>query len=226
MIESVNVIGARGRVGSAVSARLAERGVELRGERELVLLCVPDRAIAEVAAEIEPGPWVAHVSGGTPLGALDPHATGSRCTPCRRSRSTGARSSSTVRGERSRARRTMPSRRRPRSPRPSACGPSSSPTRVVRSTTPARRSPPTTSSRSAVRRASCSPRARPRGARSSHATRDRERVPADRPDRARRLGDGRAAPLGHRRRCAGFAGRLRRARDPHRPGRDRAGDRA
>jgi predicted short-subunit dehydrogenase-like oxidoreductase (DUF2520 family) len=76
MIESVNVIGARGRVGSAVSARLAERGVELRGERaELVLLCVPDRAIAEVAAEIEPGPWVAHVSGGTPLGALDPHAT-------------------------------------------------------------------------------------------------------------------------------------------------------
>ncbi len=75
MIESVNVIGARGRVGSAVSARLAERGVELRGEgAELVLLCVPDRAIAEVAAEIEPGPWVAHVSGGTPLAALDPHA--------------------------------------------------------------------------------------------------------------------------------------------------------
>jgi predicted short-subunit dehydrogenase-like oxidoreductase (DUF2520 family) len=38
-----------------------------------VLLCVPDRAIAEVAASIEPGPWVAHVSGGTPLVALDPH---------------------------------------------------------------------------------------------------------------------------------------------------------
>ena len=33
MIESVNVIGARGRVGSAVSARLAERGVELREAR-------------------------------------------------------------------------------------------------------------------------------------------------------------------------------------------------
>lgn len=77
MIESVNVIGARGRVGGAVAARLAERGVELR-EREVVgdvvLLCVPDRAIAEVATEIEPGPWVAHVSGGTPLAALDPHA--------------------------------------------------------------------------------------------------------------------------------------------------------
>ena len=77
MIDSVHVIGARGRVGGAVSARLAEQGVEL-GESpagaDLVLLCVPDRAIAEVAAEIEPGPWVAHVSGGTPLSALDPHA--------------------------------------------------------------------------------------------------------------------------------------------------------
>jgi len=74
MIESVNVIGTRGRVGSAVAARLAERGVSLReGEAELVLLCVPDRVIAEVASAIAPGPWVAHVSGGTPLAALDPH---------------------------------------------------------------------------------------------------------------------------------------------------------
>jgi predicted short-subunit dehydrogenase-like oxidoreductase (DUF2520 family) len=71
---SVKVIGARGRVGGAVSARLVERGVEL-GEDDacMVLLCVPDRAIAEVASAIEPGPWVAHVSGGTPLAALDPH---------------------------------------------------------------------------------------------------------------------------------------------------------
>ena len=73
MVESVNVVG-RGRVGSAIAARLAERGVELREDgAELVLLCVPDRAIAEVAAEIGVGPWVAHVSGGTPLTALDPH---------------------------------------------------------------------------------------------------------------------------------------------------------
>jgi len=73
MVDSVNVIG-RGRAGSALSARLRERGVELRdGSAELVLLCVPDRAIAEVAAGIEPGPWVAHVSGATPLAALDPH---------------------------------------------------------------------------------------------------------------------------------------------------------
>jgi len=74
MIDSIQVIGARGRVGSAVSARLAERGVRLAGkEPELVLLCVPDRAIAEVAGDILPGPWVAHVSGATPLSALDPH---------------------------------------------------------------------------------------------------------------------------------------------------------
>jgi predicted short-subunit dehydrogenase-like oxidoreductase (DUF2520 family) len=72
-VKSVNVVG-RGRVGSAIAARLAERGVELREEdAELVLLCVPDRAIAVVAAEIAPGPWIAHVSGGTPLSALDPH---------------------------------------------------------------------------------------------------------------------------------------------------------
>ena len=72
-MNSVNVIG-RGRVGSAVAARLLERGLELRADgAELVLLCVPDRAIAEVAGSIEPGPWIAHVSGATPLAALDPH---------------------------------------------------------------------------------------------------------------------------------------------------------
>jgi predicted short-subunit dehydrogenase-like oxidoreductase (DUF2520 family) len=69
----VQVVGA-GRVGSAVSARLAERGVDARPDApDLVLLCVPDRAIAEVAAGIEPGPWLAHVSGATPLAALAPH---------------------------------------------------------------------------------------------------------------------------------------------------------
>jgi predicted short-subunit dehydrogenase-like oxidoreductase (DUF2520 family) len=73
VIDTVNVIGS-GRVGSAVAARLRERGVAVRADdAELVLLCVPDRAIAEVARSIEPGPWVAHVSGGTPLAALEPH---------------------------------------------------------------------------------------------------------------------------------------------------------
>ena len=73
MVETVQVIGA-GRVGSAIAARLEERGVELReGDAELVLLCVPDTAIADVARGLAPGPWVAHVSGATPLAALDPH---------------------------------------------------------------------------------------------------------------------------------------------------------
>ena len=73
-MNSVNVIG-RGRVGSAVAARLEERDVDVREEDvELVLICVPDRAIAEVAARVEPGPWVAHVSGATPLAALEPHS--------------------------------------------------------------------------------------------------------------------------------------------------------
>ena len=73
MFERIHVIGA-GRVGSAVSARLSERGVDVGEDApELVLLCVPDRAIAEVAAAVAVGPWVAHVSGATPLAALDPH---------------------------------------------------------------------------------------------------------------------------------------------------------
>jgi predicted short-subunit dehydrogenase-like oxidoreductase (DUF2520 family) len=74
MFESVNVIG-RGRVGSAVAARLEERGVALRDDgAELVLLCVPDAAIRDVALDLVPGAgWIAHVSGGTPLAALDPH---------------------------------------------------------------------------------------------------------------------------------------------------------
>ena len=72
MFDKVTVIGA-GRAGSAIAARLRERGIAVGGEGELRLLCVPDRAIADVARRLEPGPWVAHVSGGTPLAALDPH---------------------------------------------------------------------------------------------------------------------------------------------------------
>ena len=72
-MNAVNVIGS-GRVGSAVAARLRERGVSVDADgAEIVLLCVPDAAIAEVAAAIPPGPWLAHVSGATPLAALAPH---------------------------------------------------------------------------------------------------------------------------------------------------------
>ena len=73
MLDSIRVIG-RGRVGGAVAARLQERGLlSDAADAALVLLCVPDSAIREVARGIAPGPWVAHVSGATPLSALDPH---------------------------------------------------------------------------------------------------------------------------------------------------------
>jgi predicted short-subunit dehydrogenase-like oxidoreductase (DUF2520 family) len=78
MIDRIHVIGS-GRVGSAVAARLSERGIAVREGRtieddaQLVLLCVPDMAIADVARGLTPGPLVAHVSGATPLRALDPH---------------------------------------------------------------------------------------------------------------------------------------------------------
>jgi predicted short-subunit dehydrogenase-like oxidoreductase (DUF2520 family) len=73
MFNSVRVIG-RGRVGGAVAARLEERGVRLDDARpDLVLLCVPDTVIGEVARTIDRGPWIAHVSGATHLAALDPH---------------------------------------------------------------------------------------------------------------------------------------------------------
>ena len=73
MIERAHVVGA-GRVGTALAARLRERGVAVGDDGpELVLLCVPDRAIAEVARDTAVGPWIAHVSGATPLAALDPH---------------------------------------------------------------------------------------------------------------------------------------------------------
>lgn len=79
MFTTVHIIGT-GRAGSAIRARLLERGLRVTDGRvaettaELVLLCVPDSAIAEVAAAVPVGPWVAHVSGATRLDALDPHA--------------------------------------------------------------------------------------------------------------------------------------------------------
>jgi predicted short-subunit dehydrogenase-like oxidoreductase (DUF2520 family) len=78
MFESVHVVGS-GRAGGAIRGRLAERGLRVSDGRapdpaaELVLLCVPDQVIGEVAAAVPIGPWVAHVSGATRLAALDPH---------------------------------------------------------------------------------------------------------------------------------------------------------
>jgi predicted short-subunit dehydrogenase-like oxidoreductase (DUF2520 family) len=78
-LESICVVG-KGRVGATVAARLGDQvrtrttGRQLDcGDADLVLLCVPDRAVAEVAARVSPGPWVAHTSGATTLHALEPH---------------------------------------------------------------------------------------------------------------------------------------------------------
>ena len=78
--ESVCVVG-DGRVGHALAGRLASRvrtrttgrDLECR-DADLVVLCVPDRAIPEVAAAIPAGPWLAHTSGATTLDALEPHS--------------------------------------------------------------------------------------------------------------------------------------------------------
>jgi predicted short-subunit dehydrogenase-like oxidoreductase (DUF2520 family) len=74
VIERVHVIGS-GRVGSAVSARLRERDVGMGDDDpDVVLLCVPDTAIADVSRCLAPGrAWIGHVSGATPLAALEPH---------------------------------------------------------------------------------------------------------------------------------------------------------
>jgi predicted short-subunit dehydrogenase-like oxidoreductase (DUF2520 family) len=79
MFSSAAVVGA-GRVGKALAARLGER-IPTRGTTraldvasvDLVVLCVPDRAIADVAQAIVPGPWIAHTSGACGLDALAPH---------------------------------------------------------------------------------------------------------------------------------------------------------
>jgi predicted short-subunit dehydrogenase-like oxidoreductase (DUF2520 family) len=79
VFETACVVGA-GRVGKAMAARLGERiPTRVAGraldcaDSELVFLCVPDRAIPDVAAAIPPGPWIAHTSGACSLSALDPH---------------------------------------------------------------------------------------------------------------------------------------------------------
>jgi predicted short-subunit dehydrogenase-like oxidoreductase (DUF2520 family) len=78
MFGSVHVVGT-GRAGGTIAARLRERSLAVTAGREpdptaeLVILAVPDAAITEVARGVRIGPWVAHVSGATTLGALDPH---------------------------------------------------------------------------------------------------------------------------------------------------------
>jgi predicted short-subunit dehydrogenase-like oxidoreductase (DUF2520 family) len=74
VIQRVHVIGS-GRVGSAITARLRERGVAVgEDDPDVVLLCVPDTAIPDVSQCLAPGcAWIGHVSGATPLAALESH---------------------------------------------------------------------------------------------------------------------------------------------------------
>jgi predicted short-subunit dehydrogenase-like oxidoreductase (DUF2520 family) len=72
MFTRIKVVG-EGRVGSAINARLRDLGLASAEAPDLVLVCVPDAAIQQVAESVQPGPWIAHVSGATPLAALAPH---------------------------------------------------------------------------------------------------------------------------------------------------------
>lgn len=79
MIPSTCIIG-RGRVGTALAAALAAAGERVvgplgRGERapadvDVVVLAVPDGAIAAAAASIPEGPVVGHCSASAPLALL------------------------------------------------------------------------------------------------------------------------------------------------------------
>src|SRR5829696_2534806 len=75
------VVGAGG-LGSALVPALRAAGLHVEGPlgrgatgagADLVLLAVPDAAIAEAAAAIAPGRLVGHCSGATTLAPLAPH---------------------------------------------------------------------------------------------------------------------------------------------------------
>lgn len=79
-VSSIGIVG-RGRVGLALAAALADAGYETgepagRGEipaGEAILLCVPDSEISAAAHAVAgSAPFVGHVSGATPLTALEP----------------------------------------------------------------------------------------------------------------------------------------------------------
>jgi predicted short-subunit dehydrogenase-like oxidoreductase (DUF2520 family) len=68
----------QGRIGNALARAFAEAGIEIEGPlgrdahptADVVLLCVPDAEIANAAAAVDAA-MVGHVSGATPLDAVD-----------------------------------------------------------------------------------------------------------------------------------------------------------
>lgn len=81
-LEQIAIVGA-GRLGTALAAAFRAAGQQVEGplrrgespstEAGVVLLCVPDAAIAEAAAAISPGSLVGHCSGATTLEVLSGH---------------------------------------------------------------------------------------------------------------------------------------------------------
>src|SRR3954452_9895751 len=81
-LDRIAIIGA-GRLGTALSAAMRAASLHVEGplgrgqapaaDTTLVLLCVPDGAIAGVAAGLAPGPLVGHCSGATTLAPLAGH---------------------------------------------------------------------------------------------------------------------------------------------------------
>ena len=77
----VAVVGA-GRLGTTLATALREAGLQVDGPlrrgqpaastADVVLLCVPDAAIADAAADVAPGPLLGHCSGATDLEPLGP----------------------------------------------------------------------------------------------------------------------------------------------------------
>ena len=196
MFESVTVIGA-GRAGSAIAARLRERGIDVRadgGAPAALRSGLRDRRGGALRSSPDRGSRTSR--GATPLAALDAaHAAASRCTRCRRSMRSRGPSSSTEPG---RAVTAETARRGARALAGRDAGPAAvRPRRRRAGALPRRRSRSrrTSSSRSTAPPSGCSRCGRAAGgARAADAAHDRERLRADRPDLARRLGDGRAPP--------------------------------
>lgn len=77
----VAIVG-QGRIGHALASALTSAGADVHGPlgrgatgegADVVLLAVPDAEISAAAAQITPGPMVAHFSGATTLEPLAPH---------------------------------------------------------------------------------------------------------------------------------------------------------